>query len=467
MTIKKLVTFSLPSALFLAQLSTTASAAGFALIEHSASGMGNGFAGAGAIGEDASTLFFNPAAMTAIKSSQFVFAGHLITTRADYKDSGSSINPAFTGGTAIPGSLSGGNDDGGVVSFVPNFYYVQPVNDEVTLGIGINAPFGLETDYADDWVGRYHALNSSIQTININPSIAYKLNEKLSIGGGINLQYVHAKLSQAIDSAAVCLGATDPATCAGLGLGPGAVASGTVDSKAELEADTWSAGANIGLTYQMSDATRLGVSYRSAIKHDTDGTAKFTVTPGLAPVLAGVNAQLAQVNSALLVDSGITASVELPAIFSLSLSHQLNNQLLLLADITHTGWSSFKELRIKYNSGQQDSVTPENWDDVLRYSIGANYAATKNLTVRTGLAFDEEAIPDAEHRTPRIPGNDRTWLAFGLGYDIHDDLHFDVGYAHLFVDDTPIDHTDDNGYTLKGSYSADVNILSAQLTWNF
>lgn len=464
---RNLPVLGLPAAILLAHFSSAANAAGFALIEHSASGMGNAFAGASAIGEDASTIFFNPAAMTVLDSAQFVFVGHLISTGADYKDAGSSISPALTGGAAIPGSLTGENDDGGGVSFVPNFYYVHPINEQLFIGVGINAPYGLETDYADDWVGRYHALNSAVQTININPSVAYKLNNKVSIGGGINLQYIHADLSQAIDSAAVCLGATDAATCAGLGLGPDAVASGTVDSKADLEADTWSFGFNAGITYQMTDATRLGASYRSAIAHDTEGDANFTVTPGLVPVLAGVNAQLAQINSALMVDSGITASVELPAMFSISLSHQLTGRLLLLADITRTGWSSFKELRIKYASGQSDSVTEEDWNDVMRYSLGMNYTATNHLTLRTGLAFDEEAIPDLEHRTPRIPGNDRTWLAFGLGYEIHNDLNFDVGYAHLFVDDTEANFTDENGYSLKGEYSAHVNILSAQLKWEF
>jgi long-chain fatty acid transport protein len=474
---KKLISPILPlaSAIALSSIARYADAAGFALIENSASGMGNAYAGASAVAEDASTVFFNPAGLTQLSQPQMVVAGHIISTKAEFSDRGSSVNPVLTNGTVVPGSIQGPADDGGGVAFVPNFFYARPLNEKLFFGLGINAPFGLETNYNDDWVGRYHGIKSAVQAVNINPSLAYKVNDQLSIGGGINLQYIVAELSSAVDSAAICISAAsattadalDIPTCTALGLGLAAVGTGAQDSKAELEASDIAFGYNFGLTYQPNDATRVGISYRSKVKQEAEGDAKFTIAESLAVVLPGINAGLAASGGALLTDSDITAKVDLPDMLSLSVAYQATPTIQLLGDITRTGWSSFEELRIVYASGQNDTFTEEAWEDVLRYSIGANYKHTNKITLRAGLAFDEEAIPDAEHRTPRIPGNDRTWLAFGAGYNFSDAIHLDVGFAHLFVDKTPADHTDENGYSFRGEYTASVNILSAQLNWNF
>ena len=453
----------------LLSLSTQLHAAGFAIIEHSASGMGNAFAGAAAIADDASTTWFNPAGLTRLTRPQLVLSGHVISPVADFTDKGSNVNPALTGGV-VPGSLSGANDDGGKLAFVPNLYYSSPFRDNMTFGLAVNAPYGLETEYDDDWVGRYHGLKSAVITLNINPSIGWKVNDRVAIGGGVSIQYVKAELTSAIDSAALCLKLAngDPAQIANCGAaGLSTPSNAADDSKAELESDNWDVGFNLGALFTISDRTRVGLAYRSKITHDTSGTADFTVNPKLQPFIDGANAQLAPFGKAVLKDSDIDATVSLPASFSISGAHQLNDRILLLADITWTGWSSFDELRIKYDSGQDDSVTDESWDDVLRYSIGLNYKMDDKLTLRTGLAFDEEPIPDPQHRTPRIPGNDRTWVSVGAGYQWRDNARLDFGYSHLFVDDTPIDHTDDNGYALRGVYEASVDIVSAQLTWNF
>ena len=148
-------------------------------------------------------------------------------------------------------------------------------------------------------------------------------------------------------------------------------------------------------------------------------------------------------------------------------------KLTLLADITWTGWSSFDELRIKYaNTNQPDSATTESWDDTFRYSIGLDWQYSNKIKLRTGLAYDQTPIPDAEHRTPRVPGNDRTWLSFGGTYNINDAFTVDIGYSHLFVSNTSINNTFESSQpalaaTLKGSYEASVDILSAQLRWNY
>jgi len=153
-------------------------------------------------------------------------------------------------------------------------------------------------------------------------------------------------------------------------------------------------------------------------------------------------------------------------------SWQATDKVELLADFTWTGWSTFEELRIVYdNPVQSDTLSVQEWEDVIRLSAGLNYSMSNKLTLRTGVAFDEEAIPSAQRRTARIPGNDRTWLSFGAGYKVNKNLSFDIGYAHLFLDETPIDNInpESNGTAteLRGVYDPAVDILSAQLNWAF
>ncbi len=438
--------------------------AGFAIIEHSASGLGNAYAGASAVANDTSTAFFNPAGLTKLEGTQFSVAGHIISPDNKFTDHGSSINPAFTGGTAVNGSLTGSTGVDNKVGFVPNLYYTRAMNERMTFGFSLTAPFGNETDYDDDWVGRYHALNSSIAAINLNPAIGYKINDKWSIGGGINVQYIKAELSSAIDSSAVCLGSLSAIvegggsaqTCNSLGLSsPNNV---DTDSKVEYDADNWGFGFNVGVMYDMNKRTRLGASYRSAIDHDAEGDADFTLTPALDRLFA---------SSIQLQDSAVTATVGLPDTASLSAAHYVSPKLQLLADATWTGWSSFDELRIEYDNGQNDAVTPQNWEDVWRYSIGVNYHMNDRLTLRGGLAFDEEAIPTAADRTPRTPGNDRTWYAFGMGYELTKNTSFDLGYTYIAVKDGDLANVNSSGHTLNGTSEADVSIFSAQYNWRF
>ncbi len=443
----------------------TAGAAGFALIENSASGMGNAFAGAAAVAEDASTVWFNPAGMTRLKQQQVTAALHYVMPSAKYTDEGSYINPALTGDTVEPGSLSGKNASSEVNALVPNLYYVVPLNDEYLFGLGINAPFGLETDYDDDWVGRYHATNSLLMTVNINPSLAWQATDALSFGFGLNIQYAKADLSNQVDSGAVCLkfaGDDDDllAQCIDSGLVPDASEN---DSSANVKGDNWAYGYNLGLLYQVNDSIRLGLTYRSAITQELQGDGTFEVNPLLRDFLDAD----AVGGSDYLIDSPATATADLPASASISGLFNLTQRVVLLADITWTGWSSFEELRVEFdNPVQPDAVTHQNWEDSMRYAVGLNYT-TNSYVLRTGLAHDESPIPDEQHRTPRIPGNARSWLSLGLGLPVNQAIWLDFGYAHLFSDDAAIDHTDDNGYALRGVYELAADIFSAQTTVKF
>ncbi len=421
-------------------LATYAQGAGFALIENSASGMGSAFASGGAAGEDASTMWFNPASMTLLKGHNMMMGLHYVAPQDDFSNQGS------TNADGTP--LSGPNSEGGKPAVIPNFYYTGQVSDTLFLGLGVTVPFGMGTEYDDNWVGRYHAVNTELMTININPAIAYKINDQWSIGGGLNIQYVDLTLTSAIDFGAL------------------AGAPGAADGFADLQADNAddiSFGWNIGVLFELSKSTRFSLAYRSSITHDAKGNADFTVPSSAAPI----------VSTGVFTDSGLYASVELPASASLSAFHSFNESFDLMADVLWTNWSVFDELRIHYdNPAQPDSVTTENYEDQWRFALGGNYHVNKDLTFRTGVAYDQKAVEDKYHRTARIPDNDRTWLSLGMGYRFSEMIGMDLGYSHIFVDTTPIENIYESSqealnHTLKGEFEASVDIFSAQLTLKF
>lgn len=427
-----------------------ANAAFFQLAETSPAAIGSANAGGAALAEDASTVWFNPAGLTRLSGSQFVAGGHLIKLSTEFRK---------TSATTVFGTQISGGDGGnaGANALVPNFYYSQPLSNGITFGLGVNAPFGLATDYDEGWVGRYHADRSEIKSVNVNPALGYKLNENFSLGAGINYQKLEAELTQAVDFGSIC-----QANGAGGVCGP----PGGNDGRAAVEADDDAWGYNFGLLWQPAAGTRLGLAYRSKMKYGLTGSVDIT---------APANVPGAITTSAGLVDSGVKANVTLPAILSLSVHHRLGPAWAIMGDVTRTYWSKLPELRIDFDSAQADSVVTLGLKDVNRYSIGATYNASSTWTYRAGLALDQTPTPSAELRTPRLPDEDRTWLAVGAGYKPSDKFSVDFAYAYLLVDDASINKTTGASPTgenffrgnLSGQYEAAIHILSAQANWKF
>lgn len=400
----------LAAGLFFAGGAHLAHASGYALIEQNASGLGNAYAGAAAIAGDASTIYFNPAGMTLLPDRQAVVAGHLIKPKAEFS------------GTATPNIGGGQGGDAGDWALIPNAYLAYRLTPAMHLGLGINSPFGLKTEYDADWIGRMQAIESDVKTVNLNPSIAYKINDVFSVGAGLNVQWMEATLTH-----------RQP-----LGLPPAPV------TLMKIEGDDYGWGYNLGALWQLSAATRVGLSYRSEIDYKLDGTSSTS-----DPVVVSLNGP-------------VTAEVTVPDSASLSVFHKLSPTWDLLADVTWTGWSDFDDLPIR---GTVNSTTIENWKDVLRYSVGATWHMSEKLSLRGGLAYDEAPVPDA-YRTPRIPDGSRTWIAVGGQYRLGKASAIDFGYAHLFVSDPSLNVTA-NGTTLVGEYDNAVDILSAQFTHSF
>ncbi|MEW6584391.1 MAG: outer membrane protein transport protein [Nitrospirota bacterium] len=425
--------------------------AGFALIEQSVSGLGNAYAGGAAAAEDATTIFYNPAGLTRLKGRQLVFGGHVIMPYVKFHNEGSThvLQPL----TGQP--LTGGNGgEAGVTKFVPNFYYSREVTDRLAVGLGVNSPFGLATEYDKDWVGRYHGIKSDVLTVNINPSMAYRINKEFSVGAGINVQYINAELSKAID-----FGTLDAS--GSLGLPPGAL--GLVpqlsDGRCTVEGDDWGVGFNVGALFEHENL-RVGVAYRSRIDYTLEGDADFSNVP--APLTA----------ASVFTDTDAEADITVPDSLSVSAHYQISPQWAIMGDFTWTNWREFKKLECNFdNPNQPTDVTVENWEDSYRTSLGLTYTPNKTWTFRVGTAYDSTPVPDAEHRTPRIPDGDRIWTAFGLGYKISRVVGVDVGYAHIFVNDPEINKspTGDDAIRggLKGKYDAHIDILSAQVVVTF
>ena len=415
-------------------------AAGFALIEQGVAEMGTAYAGGAAQAETPATVYFNPAGMMRLPGTQAAFGMHLVAPKAEFDNEGSLRTPTqlMTGG-------DGG--DAGKIGLVPNFYLTHQVSDRLAVGLGVNAPFGLATEYPDDWVGRYHAIDSEVQTVNINPAIAFRVNDVLSLGAGVSAQYIDARLSSAVDFGAL------------------ANAPQTLDGQVHVEGDDWSFGFNVGALLELSQSTRLGIHYRSQVKHTLTGDADFTVPfPfNLSPSVA-----------AAFADTNVESTVKLPATLSVSGFHQLTPEWAVMADVTWTDWSQLDELRFEFaNPLQPDGVTTLKWDDSWRYSIGAAYQPSgSRWTFRGGLAYDETPVPDERYRSARIPDESRFWVAVGLSYKATEATTIDVGYAHLFISDPEVDKSLSDAENalrgaLIGTYSAAVDILAAQVRTRF
>ena len=461
------------SAVSLLGLTNTATAGGFALIEHGASGLGNAYAGAAAVSSDTSTVWFNPAGMSQLEGRETSVAFHILSTDTTWTDQGTTLGAALGRG---PSSGPDTANPGGT-TVLPNFYYVAPVNDKWSYGLSIGAPYGSSTEYDRDWKGRYSTVKSGVSVIDINPAISFKVSDKVSLGFGVSLQRLSAELESAVDSGAVCLGlAANAATsftsadCINVGLAPGVQAN---DGYGSITGDSTAFGFNMGALFTPRKGLKIGVAYRHSTSHELDGDVDFDVNAALRDVLDSNAIAAGQpLTQGIFSDVPAKAAIDLPATFSVSGAWAVNKKVELLADFTWTGWSSFEELRVTYdNPVQPDTLSVQDWEDVIRVSAGVNYQLNNKLTLRTGVAFDEEAIPSAQRRTARIPGNDRTWLSFGAGYKVNKNISFDVGYAHLFLDDTPIDNINpESGGTaleIRGEFEPSVDIVSAQFNWAF
>lgn len=419
---------------------TLAQAAGFYLIEKSVSSMGNAYAGASAAAEDVSFIAFNPASMTRFCGNQIAAGGHVVLPSSKFHNDDSPYKPAPIGGL-----LTGGNGkDAGEPAFVGNFYASHQVNDCLWVGLGVNSPFGLVTEYGHEWVGRYYAIRSAMMTIDINPQIAYKFNDCWSFGAGFTAMYLHAKLTNAIDFGFLT---QNPQFFQNL------------DGKSQLKGNSWGYGGNVGVLWEPCCGTRVGLSWRSQVRHHIKGDAKFKDVP--------------EAFQSTFSDTRVKAKTTLPQQVALSGYYEFNPCWAVLADVTWFNWNKLRELRFTFDNGLPDGVTTLRWENTFRYSLGFTYRPNCCWAFKVGGAFDETPVRSKEYATPRVPDSNRYWITGGIHYQWYECLGIDVAYAHVFADKSKIDKSDfaleedllRGG--LRGHWNSYVNIISAQLVYSF
>jgi long-chain fatty acid transport protein len=417
--------------------------AGFALREQSGTSQGHSFASATTGIEDISTMFFNPATMGFQKGHQGSVVTSYIVPRAEF-DIDSATNAV--GLPILPTSDFTGSDDVSKDALVPASYAMMSLTDDLKLGLAITAPFGLETSNPTGWEGRYHALNSRLTTVNFNPTVAYRINERLSVGAGFIAEYADAKLTSAVDFGGI-----------GASFGVTGALPGLQDGSAEVRGDDWGFGGTAGIMYQVTNNTRLGLSYRSPVKHKLEGEGQFFLDD------AGIGATLSALSGAF-VDSDISAEATFPETVSFGVHHDINAQWAVMGEVAWTNWSRFDDLTIKFdNPAQDDNVTIEDWDDSWFFALGATYRPTPKWAIKAGVAYDMSPIPD-DTRTPRIPGEDRYWISAGVTYTPLDWLSLTAGYTHVFMPSASIDLlASDFGNEARGNLSGDYENTSIDI----
>lgn len=395
---KKMTLRTVPAMLLLA-FSGVASAAAFQLWEQNASGLGNAYAGSAAVADNASTIFFNPAGMTQTPGLQLSAGVVGVGAYYEFRNSGSTT----TGG-------DGGNAGGWAA--VPNGYFSAQVTNDLFLGFGVSVPFGLATEYNDSsWIGRNQSLKSEIKTVNYNPSVAYRVNDKVSLGFGINYQTINAEMTNM--------------TPAGL-------------YRVKGDDSTW--GWNAGALFTLSPAMRVGVSYRSTMDYTLEGTRS----------VGGVS-------------RAATADVKLPDTFILSVWQQVSDRWEAMGDLSYTNWSTLDKMNIRSSAGTD--VENFGYKDSWRFAWGAAYKATDAVKLKFGIAYDRTPVTSSD-RSARVPDNDRVWFSLGGQWNAGKFGKFDLGYSYLYVKDTSINQSK-LGTTLRGQYDDSAHLIGVQYSVGF
>lgn len=395
-----------------------ANAAGFFIQEQSVTGLGRAFAGSAAAADDASTIFTNPAGMTFLKSGEAQFGGSLLIPDSKLKDDGSTIDYPGIAAARVPnrppGPISGDSKSNNPYdpTLVPHGYVALPVastDNRLWFGVGFGAPFGLESQYNAGWFGRYDATKTELQVFNVSPTVAYRVNDWLSIGGGVDISYAWAKLRSDV-----------PSPMGGLPTPYGG------DGSLLIKGDSWAVGYNIGAIVQPVEGTRIGVHFRSGVDHMLDGVARLD---GLALPRGFPSPNF---------ETDGRAKLNLPPMLSFGIRQEITPDLTVLAGATWYGWSSFKEIRVKRGDGGADLVNEQRYVDTMGFNLGGEYKVNDQLKVRAGFQYDPTPTKSG-YRSSRTPDGDRYWLSAGASYDVTENMSLDFAYTHIFIDGRKMD----------------------------
>jgi len=369
-------------------------AAGFALYEGSARGLVLG-AGLTATADDASAVYYNPAGITQLKGIHTMIG---VT----------AINPQLD---VVTGTTETGMTNN--THFIPHAYYTQQLNDRFWVGVGIFSPFGLETEFPANWAGRYNSYHGKVQSLELNPNVAYKISDQLSVAAGLNVMYFNLAHYQK----KIPAGSINPAF------------AGQPDLDSDLSADSYGWGLNLAVHYKPVDWFSAGISYRSRVSQHLEGDADFT-KPALVAALAPT----------VFNDTGANGSLRLPDEVFAGVNFKALKNLNIGGGVYWTRWSTYDKLQVNFDTplypGASQTTSIKDWDDTFRYMIGVEWNVTNNWDLRLGYAYDESPVPD-NTIDYLLPDSDRQQFAIGCGYHQGPWL-VDLTYMYLLFEDRDI-----------------------------
>jgi len=415
-----------------------AQAAGFQLKENSVKSQGTSFAGTAAKTGDSSVVTNNPAVMTQFEGTTVQADLTVIDLNYEFQGSGTD-----TVGRPLNGS-NGGN--AGDVTPIPAFSVVHKLDNGVALGAMVSAPFGLKTEYDAGWVGRYSALKSEVQIIDLALSGAVDITDRFSVGIGVIASRADVTLSRGVDFGALL----NPAL------------SQTQDGIADVQGDDNGFGYLLGAHFRPTDTVSIGVSYRSEIDYELSGTADWTVPTFVRGALSGNPA-----TDALFRDGGVTANLTTPSILNIGAAWQVTDALQLSATYAETNWSSLREVRIQFDNPDPDSVEPFEWQDSYFAAVGAEYKLNESWKLRGGVAYDESPT-SIEHRTPRLPDANRLFYSVGATWAMSDAFDLNFAYTRIEPRDPKVNTRTDAGLgRVAGDFDGSANLFGVSAQYRF
>lgn len=398
---------------------TAAHAGAFAIREQSAYFQGTSFAGYGTSGETISAMYWNPAALIGAQM------GWTVETHGSLIIPNSEIDGTLSGG--FLGTSSIGSGDIGLDAVVPATYISYRPDEKWIFGVGINAPFGLTTKPEQTWAAQFYSRSSRVFSINVNPSVAYQVNDMIALAVGVQVQYLDVSLKSA-----------DATSGAGF------------PRSNEIYGDGFGVGVTAGVTLKPVDGTEIGIGYRSGVGHSLNG-------------------QLFAGGSRAEIDLGVV----MPDMVNISAKQKITDKMRLLGTVEWTNWSRLKSpVATSTITGAALTTLHFNYDDGWFFSVGGEYDFNEKLTFRAGVGYELSPI-DEDIRSTRLPDNNRWWLSAGASYNFNKHMSFDIGYTHILTEDTKINidpsHQDYNAVfgTYAGDVDSNVNILSASLRYKF
>lgn len=417
-------------------------AAGFQINEISTSLQGDALAGAAAARDDVSAMFINPATLSALSESQgYIGASEIIPSismrnaEAIHRVNIPGIPPSNITARVI------GNDNERNISpsaFVPNGYVGYKINDKWTAGLALVAPFGLKTKYDPDSTVRFAALYSAVQTTNVNPAVAYAITDKVSIGAGLQAQYIVASFTN-FNGGYTGVPPIDEMIAA--------------NYPTHLKGDSWGYGYNLGITYNPSSVTRLGLGFRSEIHERLNGVGEQYVLPGATVPAPSKNFLF---NGRSSINAGVTT----PQVLSIGAAHDLDNWTLK-GTVQVNFWEVFDYLSINMPEAfATNSTIQTQWSNTWFGSLGAEYHSSPLWTFRGGVAYDQTPTNDT-FRDPRIPDANRVWLTAGASYAMNKSFSVDAAYAHIFMQNQTVNVVQASGVSATSTLPLEVNQVSA------